>query len=189
MTVRKILLATGVAALMSTPQAIAWAHPGQGSGKGAEHSVGDSHGKHGTSPSNDPAKGKGANPGQSHRCTPHSVGYVAGGTLVSDSLTKNADGSYSGELVVEVTHTNHHAAADKGKKVTYTLTNAHLTLAVSDANKDGSVGIDDLVTGDRTHVIGRITTLRHNCSQTEFKATTTVRHVVFHDAKPPLSKH
>jgi hypothetical protein len=37
-------------------------------------------------------------------------------------------------------------------------------------------------------VIGRITTLRHNCSQTEFKAMTTVRHVVFHDPKPPLSK-
>lgn len=63
-----------------------------------------------------------------------------------------------------------------------------LTLAVSDVNKDGSVGADDLVTGDRTHVIGRITTLHHNCSQTEFKATTTVGHVVFHDPKPPISK-
>jgi len=184
MTIRKILLATGVAALMSTPQAIAWANPGQAPGKGAGHGAEGSHGKHGTNPSNDPAKGN--NPGGSHRCTPHSVGYVAEGTLVSDTLTKNADGSYSGELVVEVTHTNHHAA-DKGKTV-YTLTNARLTLAVSDVNKDGSVGTDDLVPGDRTHVIGRITTLRHNCSQTEFKATTTVRHVVFHDVKPPLSK-
>jgi hypothetical protein len=113
---------------------------------------------------------------------------VAGGTFLSDTLTKNADGSYSGELVVEVTHTNHHAAADKGKTVTYMLTDVRLTLAVSDVNKDGSVGIDDLVKGDRTHVIGRITTLRHNCGQTEFKATTTVRHVVFHDPKPPVSK-
>jgi hypothetical protein len=194
MIVRKILIATAAAALVSAP---AWAQPGRAPGKTGEHGAGASHGKqgtgvshgkHGSSPSDKPTTGTGGNPGHSHKCTPRSVGYVASGKFVSDTLTKNADGSYSGVLVVEVVHTNHHAAADKGKTVTYTLTNARLTLAISDTNKDGSVGVDDLVTGDRTHVIGRITRLAHGCSQTGFTATTTVRHVVFHDAKPPVSK-
>jgi len=180
MIIRKILLATGVAALMSTP---AWAVPG----KGAEHNGGH-HGKHGSGQSDNPTTGKDGNPGRSHRCTPHRVGYVAAGMLVSDTLTKNADGTYSGTLVVKVTHTNHHAAADNEKEVTYTLTNARLTFAVSDVNKDGSVGTDDLVAGDRTHLTGRITRLHHNCNQTEFKATTTIGHVVFHEPKPPVSK-
>jgi hypothetical protein len=191
MIVRKVLIATAAATLMSAP---AWGQPGQPPGKAGEHGAGashgksgdnGSHGKHGSNPSNQPTTGKGKGPGHSHKCTPRSVGYVASGLFVSDTLTKNADGSYSGGLVVEVMHTNHHAAADKGKTVTYTLTDARLTLAVSDTNKDGSVGVDDLVAGDRTHVIGQITKLAHGCSQTGFTATTTVSHVVFHDVKGP----
>jgi hypothetical protein len=196
MIVRKVLIATAAATLMSAMSVPAWGQPGHSPGKAGEHGSGTSHGKpgggvshgkHGSSPSDTPT-GTGGNPGHSHKCTPRGVGYVASGKLVSDTLTKNADGSYSGGLVVEVMHTNHHASSDLGKTVTYTLTNARLTLAVSDTNKDGRVGVDDLVAGDRTRLIGRITKLAHGCSQTGFTATTTVRHVVFHDAKPPVSK-
>jgi hypothetical protein len=109
------------------------------------------------------------------------VGYVAIGTLVSETLTKNTDGTYSGELAVEVTHTNHHAAADKGKTATYTVANVHLTFGgLADTNKDGSVGVDDLVKGDRVHLIGKITALAKKCDQSGFKATTTIRKIVFH---------
>jgi hypothetical protein len=184
MIVRKILLASGVAALMSTP---AWGLPSQTpSNQGSAHGPsttttntdhpgqsGDSHGK-----------GKGnhgqGHHGASHKCTPHSVGYVAGGTLVSQTLTKNSDGSYSGEVTVEVAHTNHHAVADKGKTVVYKVTNIKVTFGLSDTNNDGTVGLDDLAKGDRTHVNGKITALAKKCNQSEFTAATTIRRIVFH---------
>src|SRR6185437_12002268 len=59
--------------------------------------------------------GRPGNPGNSHKCKPHKVAYVASGTLVSQTLAKNADGTYSGEVTVEVKRTNHYAAGDKGK--------------------------------------------------------------------------
>lgn len=209
--IRKILLAAGAAALMSTP---AWALPTQTpSNGGTEHapattpvgppsatpnntdnpgsanrhsgkasvrghkgsgdsgSKGNSGAQHGNS---------GKTHGKSHKCVAHKVGYVASGTLVSQTLTKNTDGTYSGEVVVEVTHTNHHAAADKGKTVAYTVANVHVTFGLVDTNSDGSVGVDDLAKGDRTHLNGKITTLAKKCDQTEFKATTTIRKIVFH---------
>jgi hypothetical protein len=215
MIVRKILIATGAAALMSTP---AWALPGQTpSNQGTERAPattpvgppstvpnntenpGSSNRNPGQGTAQVASHGKGRGPtgptgpsgptgttgptghhGHSHKCMPHKVGYVAGGTLVSQKLEKNADGTYSGELEVEVTHTNHHAAADKGKTVTYTLSKARVTFGLADTNSDGSVGLDDLAKGDRTHVIGKITALARKCAQGEFKATTTINHVVFH---------
>jgi hypothetical protein len=81
---------------------------------------------------------------------------------------------------VEVTHTNHHAAGDKGKTVTYTVANVHVTFGLTDTNSDGTVGVDDLAKGDRTQLIGKITALAKKCDQTEFKATTTIRKIVFH---------
>jgi hypothetical protein len=209
--IRKILLAAGAAALMSTP---AWALPSQTpSNGGTEHapattpvgpptttpnntnnpgSANRHHGKasgNGHKGSGDDSGSKGSSGaqhgnsgthGKSHKCVAHKVGYVASGTLVSQTLTKNADGTYSGEVVVEVTHANHHAAADKGKTVTYTVANIHVTFGLADTNSDGSVGVDDLVKGDRTHLIGKITTLAKKCDRTEFKATTTIRKIVFH---------
>ncbi len=184
MIVRKILLAAGAAALMSTP---AWGLPSQ-----APSNQGTSHGPNGTNhpgQSGDPhGKGKGkGNHGQgnSHKCTPHSVAYVASGTLVLatpplTTLTKNTDGTYSGTLEVAVTHTNHHAAADKGKTVIYKVTSVHVTFGLADTNKDGTVGLDDLANGDRVRVIGKITTLAKKCSQTGFTAETTIRKIVFH---------
>ncbi len=208
--IRKILLAAGAAALMSTP---AWALPSQTpSNEGTKHAPattpvgppsttpnntnnpgsanrhsgktsGNGHkgsGDAGSKGNSGTQHGNGGTHGKSHKCVAHKVGYVASGTLVSQTLTKNTDGTYSGEVVVEVTHTNHHAVADKGKTVTYTVVNVHATFGLADTNSDGSVGIDDLMKGDRTHLIGKITTLAKKCDSTEFKATTTVRKIVFH---------
>jgi hypothetical protein len=180
MIVRKILLAAGAAALMSTP---AWAHSGHGPGD------------HGNAPGNTPShtdKGKGhdksgEHPGKSHKCVAHSVGYVAGGTLVSETLTKDEGAeTYSGKVEVEVTHTNHHAAADKGQKVTYEVSKAHVVFGLRDTNKDGSVGLDDLAKGDRVHVIGKITAVAPRCTG-EFTATKTIRRIVFHAPAPTAS--
>lgn len=204
MIVRKILLATGAAALMSTP---AWALPSQTpSNQGTAHApsttpVGppsttpnnsdnpgsaNRHSGKGQSGNDNNSHGKGrGNPGNSHKCAPHRVGYVASGTLVSQTLTKNEDGTYSGELVVEVTHTNHHASADMGKTVTYKeLKNVHVTFGLRDTNNDGSVGLDDLAKGDRVHLIGKITALAKKCPSGEFTPTTTIRRIVFHAPIP-----
>jgi hypothetical protein len=208
--IRKILLAAGAAALMSTP---AWALPSQTPSNGGterapattpvgppsttpnntnnpgsanRHSgkasgIGHKGSGDSSSKGNSGAQhGKSGTHGKSHKCVAHKVGYVASGTLVSQTLTKNTDGTYSGEVVVEVTHTNHHASADKGKTVTYTVENVHVTFGLADTNSDGSVGVDDLAKGDRAHLNGKITTLAKKCDQTEFKATTTIRKIVFH---------
>jgi hypothetical protein len=180
--IRKILLTAAACAFMSTP---AWALPSQ------------ANSNHGNAPSDTPnnnsnpgeghgnGKGGGQNHGQgqghhgkSHKCMAHKVGYVASGTLSSQTLTKNEDGTYSGEITVEVTQTNHHAMADKGKTVTYKVSGVHVTLGVSDANNDGSVGIDDAVKGDEVHVIGKVTALAKKCDQSSFTAETTIRKLV-----------
>jgi hypothetical protein len=198
MILRKILLAAGAASLMSTP---AWALPSQtpsnrgtANAPGAGHNgngQGNSHRHSGKGKGN--GSGAGANsgnqngndkangPGKSHKCAPHKVAYTAGGTLVSQTLTKDAGAeTYSGEVVVEVTSTNRHAAADKGKTVTYKVTGVQLTFGLADTNKDGTVGLDDLAKGDRVRLIGKITTLAKKCSQSGFTAATTIRRIVFH---------
>jgi hypothetical protein len=164
MTVKRILLAASAAALMTSP---AWALPGL-----APADQGKGHGPS-TTPSNT------SHPGNSHKCKPHKVGYVASGTLVSQTLTKNADGTYSGEVTVEVKRTNHHAAGDKGKTKSYKVENVRVTFGLADTNSDGSVGLDDLKVGDQVKLIGKITALAKKCSQSEFTATTTIRKIVF----------
>jgi hypothetical protein len=144
--------------------------------KGAGHR-GD-HGSHGSGHPGQP--GKPSHPGKSHRCKPHKVGYVASGTLVSQTLSKNADGTYNGEVTVKVTHTNHHASGDLGTTKTYKVENVHVTFGLADTNKDGSVGLDDLKEGDRVKLIGKITALAKKCDKSEFTATTTIRKLVFH---------
>jgi hypothetical protein len=130
-------------------------------------------------------QGKGSHPGTSNKCMAHMAGYVASGTLVLatpplTTLTKNADGTYSGTLEVEVTRTNRHAAADKGKTVIYKVMSAHVTFGLTDTNNDGSVGLDDLVKGDRVHLNGKITALAKKCNQSGFTAETTIRRIIFH---------
>ena len=102
------------------------------------------------------------------------------GTLVSQTLSQNANGTYSGAVTVDVTHTNRHAASDEGMTKTYTLTDARVKLRVADIDHDGSVGLDDLVAGDRVKVIGTITTLPKKCNQSGFTAQTTIHKVIFH---------
>jgi hypothetical protein len=200
MIVKRILLTASAAALMTSP---AWALPGL-----APANQGKGHGPPSTTPNNtnNPGSshrspegtkntggkghhGQSGNPGNSHKCKPHKVGYVASGTLVLvtpplTTLTKNADGTYTGTLEVAVTHTNHHAAGDKGTK-TYTVTNVHVTFGLADTNSDGSVGLDDLKAGDQVKVIGKITALAKKCNQSGFTATTTIRKVVFNAPVTP----
>lgn len=216
MIVKKILLAAFAAAFMSTPAwalpSQAPSNPGTAhapsttpvgppsttpnntdnpgsANRGSNANKGDK----GSSGSNDNqgsnpgdkgnGKGKGSHPGM---CMPHKVGYVASGTLVSQTLTKNADGTYSGTVEVAVTHTNHHAMSDNKTTKAYTVENVHVTFGLTDTNNDDSVGLDDLKAGDRVHVIGKITTLVKRCSQSGFTPTTTIRHIVFH-APPVMS--
>jgi hypothetical protein len=170
---KRLLLSAAAAAMMTGPlwvtPALAPADPGNGHGPPSSH------------PNNteDPHKGNSG----SHKCTAHTVGYVASGVLKGEKLVKNADGTYSGEIEVEVKRTNHHARKDKGTTRTYKekeLENVHVTFGLADTNNDGSVGLDDLAPGDRVKVIGHITTLAKRCDQNEFAPLVTIGHVVFH---------
>jgi hypothetical protein len=208
MIVKKVLLVASAAALMSTPawalpsqapsnQGTAHAPTttpvgppsttpnntdNPGSANRSHHDRGDKgaghRGDHGSGHPGQP--GKPGHPGNSHKCKPHSVGYVASGTLVSQTLTKNADGTYSGEVTVKVTHTNHHATGDLGATKAYKVERVHVTFGLADTNKDGGVGLDDLKEGDRAKLIGKITTLAKKCDKSQFTATTTIRKLVFH---------
>jgi hypothetical protein len=191
MIVKKLLLIASAAALMSTP---AWAGHGRpSSNQGNDHptpndtgNLGKHHGEKGggqegnqnSQKPNHPNKP--SHPGQSHKCKPHSVAYVASGTLVSQTLTKSPNGRYSGVVTIKVMHTNHHAAADNGTTKPYMVENVKIVFALADTNKDGSVGLDDLKEGDRAKLIGKITTLAKSCNQGGFTATTTIRQIVFH---------
>src|SRR5262249_35128287 len=136
--------------------------------EGTEHTGGK--GRHGTF----------GHPGSSHKGKPHKVAYVASGTLVSQTLAKNADRTYSGQVTVESKGTNHHGAGEKGKTKAYAVEKVRVTFGLRDTNSDGSVGLDDLKAGDRVKLIGKITTLAKKCSQGEFTPTTTIRKIVFH---------
>jgi hypothetical protein len=176
MVLRKIMLTAGAATLMSTP---AWALPAQGHGKG--HRPSDvPAGPPSSTPNNKDHghSGEKGSHGKSHHCVAHKVGYVASGTLVKQTLTKNEDGTYSGELEVAVKRTNHHASADRGMTVDYQLSKARLVLGVEDVNKDGKVNLEDVAAGDRVHLVGKITFLPRKCSETQFKAEKTIRQVV-----------
>jgi hypothetical protein len=113
-------------------------------------------------------------PPTSHKCQPHSVAYVVSGKLVSGSLTKNSDGTYSGDLTVHVNKTNRHARDVKGTDQTYTLDHAKAKLHGEDPAA--------LVTDSRVKLRGKITTLAKKCDQTGFTPTITIRKA---DIKPP----
>ena len=124
----------------------------------------------------------------SHKCTPHKVAWIVRGTVVSQALTREDDGTYSGDVVVTVKRTNRHARdqrADPQPK-TYTLDHAKVRFGVSDTG-DGTVDQADVVPGDRVKLLGKITKLRRKCDQSGFEATTKIRRVVFQDPRPPQS--
>lgn len=115
--------------------------------------------------------------GKAHKCRPHHVAYVAAGKVVSVSLTESEEGNtFSGELTVEVKRGNHHARADKGKTVTYTVEGVHVR---------GPVSVEAVKAGYRARLIGKITFLPRRCEAGEFTPTTTIRRIVFH--APPKS--
>lgn len=185
MFARRLLLPAAAAALMTGSAlalpALAPAHTGerQGPPTNRPNNTDNRGSTHRSTAGTENTGGKSG----SHKCRVHKVGYVASGLLVSWKLEKNADGTYSGEVTVEVKRTNRHGRVDKGTTRTYKekeLENVHVTFGLADTNNDGSVGLDDLKAGDRVKVIGRITTLRKKCDHKEFKAVTTIRHVVFH---------
>jgi hypothetical protein len=124
-----------------------------------------------------PAQGKAPKPAKSHKCTAHAVSYRVSGTLVSGSLTKNADGTYSGDLTVHVTKANSHAKADKGTDKSYTLDHAKAKLH----NADPAA----LAAGSRVNLKGTITTLAKKCDHTGFTAVTTIKKADIKAPKAP----
>jgi hypothetical protein len=131
------------------------------------------------------AKNPNATKPKPKRCTPHAVGYLAKGTLVSHTLTQTAgagtattsDDRYSGQLVVNVTRTNHRAP--RGQQ-TYTVTSARLQF--TDRDRNGTK--DQPVAGDPVKVHGKITRLNRKCDQTGFTPQVTVRKVQFKAPRP-----
>lgn len=184
--IRKTLFAAAAAALMSTP---AWAIASQPSTHARGHAPSTTPvGPPGNRPSDttNPGKGKGPsdNPGHrgdSHKCKPQRVGFVVSGTLLSQSLIRNADGTYTGEVKLKVTHTNHHAIGEKEVTVekTYALTAVHVTFGLADTNGDGTVGLDDLKEGDHVMLIGKVSKLAKQCDHSKFTAQKTIRKAIF----------
>lgn len=142
---------------------------GNANAGGGEHRIGASS----RSEEGAKHKGGGSSNGKSHKCRPHSVAYIASGTLVSASLTEEEGGhhTYKGEVTIEVKRTNHHAHGDMGMTKTYMVEGAHVS---------GPVPVSALEKGDWVKVIGRITTLAKKCEAGEFKPAITVRRIVVH---------
>jgi hypothetical protein len=159
-------------------------HPGSGSGSNqgpANHPGRPGHPNHPAHPGHPGHPGR---PSKARKCSPHDVAYIASGTLVSQTFSESANGTYSGNVTIDVTRTNRHAASDQGTTATYTLTDARVTFDLRDINHNGSVGLDDLQTGDRVKAIGTITALAKKCSQSGFTPTITIRRIVFHMPAP-----
>jgi hypothetical protein len=110
-------------------------------------------------------------PSTSHRCAGHKVAYVASGKFVSWTATQHGSGTWTGTVTVHVMRSNHHAAGAKGTDVTYTLSNARVTLG-NDANPPTA--------GDPVHVIGKISEVGKKCMQSGFMPTITVQEVNIH---------
>ena len=129
-------------------------------------------------------------PAHPNKCAVHKVGYRAGGTLVSQSLTQTqgaatatkSDDRYSGSLTVNVTKANH--GAPTGNQ-TYNLTDANVRFHVPDRNNDGKRTLADVNVGDRVTLHGKITHLAKRCDHTGFTPTITVNKVDFNKPKAP----
>lgn len=102
-----------------------------------------------------------------HKCVAHSVGYNASGTLVKATLTKLADGRYSGTIEVNVARANHKAATGDQ---TFTLTDARVKF-------HHGVDATNPAPGSRVGLHGKVTQLPHSCSTTGFTPTITVKNV------------
>ena len=135
------------------------------------------HPDHGTNAKTKTEHGQDA---KSHKCKAHGIAYVAGGTLESGTLTKNADGTYDGTLTVKVAQANHHAKADKSTNKTYTLDDARVNLHGQDPAA--------LKPGSRVKLQGKVSKLNKTCDQTGFTATTTIKKASIKDPKAAEDK-
>lgn len=119
-----------------------------------------------------------AHPAQSHKCMTHNVGYVESGTVAAtpaSTLAKNPDGTWSGTVVATITKANHHAAADKGKTVTYTFTNATLRVSMP-------AGTTSLTAGERVKLIGKLAVVAKKCTPPATAAAPVFSKVIVHPA-------
>jgi hypothetical protein len=124
-------------------------------------------------------------PGQKGHCGVVKRAFVVSGNGASFSGTKNADGSYTGDLTLTVEHANHSA---RKSGVTNGTTTLHLVSAhvrferVTDSNSDGSVGFDDLKPTDGVHAVGKIPYAKQGkgCSGGYDSAGVVIRKVVVH---------
>lgn len=117
---------------------------------------------------------------KSNKCQPHKVSYDVHGKLVSGSLTKNSDKTWSGTLTVHVNRTNKHAKDQKGTDQTYTLD--HVKGKVGKGEDPNALTPDS-----RVEVKGKITKLAKKCDQTGFTPTVTVKHFTVKLPKKPKS--
>lgn len=112
-----------------------------------------------------------------HKCQPHAVGYKATGTLVSEALTPDGKGRYSGTIEVDVARANHHAPT------------GDQTFALTGARVKFHHGVDPLTPapGSRVKLHGKITKLSKHCPSEGFTPTITVKKVDIWQPKPPKS--
>jgi hypothetical protein len=109
-----------------------------------------------------------------HPCRLHDDRYSARGTLVSWSLTPNANGTYSGSLVVDVLHGNRHATGEVGSDTTYTVTDAVVRF--------GPHATVPPVAGSRIRVLGRALVTGRRCTGTGSPTTDSyaISHIEVH---------
>ncbi|MGH2843770.1 MAG: hypothetical protein ACRDKL_09325 [Solirubrobacteraceae bacterium] len=112
-------------------------------------------------------------PAKSHKCAVHHVAYIASGALATWSATLNTDGTYSGQIGVDVKRANHHAAGSMGQQ-TFTLTEAKVRFGN---------GAMPAAPGERVKLIGKITQVAKKCSDQTGAGTVTVRRVYVKTAK------
>lgn len=127
----------------------------------------------------------GAHHRSEHRraCAPHSVAYIESGVVdaaTPSTLAQNADGTWSGTLVVDVTEANHWAAADKGTTVTDTFTAAALRVRF-----DG--GTTAFTAGERVRLIGALAAVGRRCTAPSPAPAPVFRAVVVHPSTPLAS--
>jgi hypothetical protein len=149
--------------------------PTQRSESGTQHAGGaENQGRknHGEGHSNHGRRDHGQGHPNRRKCTTHEVAYIASGTLVSDTLTRNAPANtYSGQVIVDITRANRHASAVLGKTETYTLQSARVR---------GPIAVTAIKPGDRVKLIGTTTSMRPKCESNAATPTVTITKLVFH---------
>ena len=129
-----------------------------------------------------PAQAKNPN-AHGPKCTPKAHKYKVRGTLVEGSLTKNADGTYSGDLTVHITKADHGYKSEKGTDQPYTLDHAKVHI------HKGAGDPSALTAGDKVKLDATRTRLNKKCDQTGFTPETKVKRANIHKPAKPKSGH